>query len=164
LLVLGIGNLLLSDDGVGVHAVRELRKQPRAGVLVTEVGTAILDTVSLLAWADRVLVIDALHAKGASGTIYWAPFANILQSPGRLSLHELDLSAALALMPRDLNPPEIYVLGVEPGSLDVGLELSPPVLAALPQVVAMTNSTLRSWRSEVATGKSIASADVLCER
>ena len=148
LLVLGVGNILMSDDGVGVHAVRELRKKPRAGVLVTEVGTALLDAVGLLSWADRVLVIDAVHAQGVPGTIYWASFSEILHRSGTLSLHELDLSAALAFMPRDSIVPEIFVLGLQPASLDMGLELSPAAAAAIPQVLRTVDQKLSEWRKE----------------
>ena len=148
LLVLGVGSILMSDDGVGVHVVNEYRKKPRAGVLVTEVGTAILDAVSLLMWADRVIVIDALHAQGAPGSIYFASFSEILHKSGNLSLHELDLSAALQFMPRGVPKPEIFVLGIEPASLEMGLELSPAVSAAIPQVLMILDQKVTAWRKE----------------
>ena len=148
LLVLGVGSILMTDDGVGVHAVNELRKKPRAGVFITEVGTALLDAVHLLCWADRVIVIDALHAQRAPGTIYWASFSEILHTQGTLSLHELDLSAALAFMPTDTPRPEMFVLGVQPACLDMGLDLSPAVAAAIPEVSLIVNQKLTEWRKE----------------
>jgi hydrogenase maturation protease len=148
LLVLGVGNLLMSDDGVGVHAVNALRKKPRAGVFVTEVGTSVLDAVPFLCWADRVLVIDALHASGPPGTLYFAKLADILQEQGTLSLHELDLSAALAFMPPEAPLPETFVLGVQPASLDMGLELSLEVLAAIPKIEEFVSMKLIEWKRE----------------
>lgn len=148
LLVLGVGNILMSDDGVGVHAVQALRRKPRAGVLILEVGTAILQAVSYLSWADRVIVIDALHAGSTPGSIYWTEFSNILRQPGSLSLHELDLSAALHFMPQSCRGPEIFVLGVQPGCLDMGLELSPQVAAAIPEVVSILDRKLTQWRKQ----------------
>ena len=148
LLVLGVGRILMSDDGVGFHVITEFRKRPHAGVLVTEVGTALLDAVSLLSWADRVIVIDALHAEGAPGTIYWASLSEIHHRTGNLSLHELDLNAALEFMPRDRPQPEIFVLGVQPGSLDMGLELSSPVTAAIPEALLILEHKLAQWRKE----------------
>ena len=59
ILVLGLGNLLLRDDGVGVQAVRQLQKDPPAGAKVVEVGTAVLDALHLYEWAGRCLAIDA---------------------------------------------------------------------------------------------------------
>ena len=148
LLVLGVGNLLMSDDGVGVHDVNVLRKKPRTGVLITEVGTSILDAVPLLCWADRVLVIDALHANDPPGSLYFAKFADILQEQGTLSLHELDLSAALAFMPKEASRPEMFVLGVQPASIDMGLELSPEVAAAIPKIEEFVTATVVEWRRE----------------
>jgi hydrogenase maturation protease len=149
LLVLGIGNLLMGDDGVGVHVARELRKYPRAGVLVTEIGSAILEAVPLLTWADRVLVIDALMAHGPPGTIYFAPFERIASQPRKKSLHELDLGTALSFLPDGCSQPEVFVLGVQPANLDWSLDLSPEVLRALPHAVTHANEQLRQWRRAV---------------
>lgn len=146
LLVLGIGNVLMSDDGVGVYAVEQLRERPRAGVLITEVGIAILDAVSLLAWADRVLVIDALRAGGAPGSVYQAEADDLLREPARISLHELDLLGALELLPPGRSRPELSVLGVEPERLEPGIGLSPKVAAALPSVVQAVHETVARWR------------------
>lgn len=159
LLVLGIGNVLMSDDGVGVYAVQELRQRPRAGALITEVGIAILDAVSLLAWADRVLVIDALRAGGAPGSIYQAEAGDLLREPSRLALHELDLIGALELLGPGRRHPELSVLGVEPERLEPGLGLSPKVAAALPAVVQIVNETVARWRSRDAQSQTcVASA------
>ena len=147
LLVLGIGNALASDDGVGVHVVRELRRHPRAGVLVTETGTAILDALPLLAWADRVVVIDALRAGRAPGTIYWTRLAERGRESSPFSLHELDLSRALTLLPPDRARPEIWVVAVEPERLGLGLDLSPAVRAAVSRVATLVNQKLAQWRS-----------------
>jgi hydrogenase maturation protease len=151
LLVLGIGNVLMSDDGVGVFAVEELRKQPRAGgVLITEVGTAIFEAVALLARADRVLVIDAFRAGGVPGTIYQVGSGDLLREPTRLALHEMDLMGALELLPPGQRPQEISMLGVEPECLEPGLGLSPTVAAVLPSLVRIVNDTVAEWRNHEA--------------
>ncbi|MHC4499981.1 MAG: hydrogenase maturation protease, partial [Planctomycetota bacterium] len=59
--IVGLGNLLLSDDGVGIHAVRQLQKDPPEGVAVAEVGTAALRAQELLGQADIVIAIDAVE-------------------------------------------------------------------------------------------------------
>jgi hydrogenase maturation protease len=155
LLVLGIGNILMTDDGVGVYAVQELRRRPPAGALITEVGIAMLDAVSLLMWADRVLVIDALRAGGPPGSIYQAEAGDLLREPMRLSLHELDLMGALELLPPGQRHPELSVLGVEPESLEPGLGLSPRVAAALPSVVQIVDETLARWRRRDASSDAL---------
>ena len=70
ILIVGLGNVLLKDDGVGVHAVRELQKNPPDRLCVADVGTAVLHAVHLLEWAEKVIAIDAVKAGGAPGTIY----------------------------------------------------------------------------------------------
>jgi hydrogenase maturation protease len=144
-LILGIGNVLMSDDGVGVYAVQELRRRPQAGALITEVGIAMLDAVSLLARADKVLVIDALRAGGAPGSIYLAEAVDLRHERPRLGLHELDLMGALELLPPGRRRPEISMLGVEPERLEPGLGLSPRVAAALPSVVQIASETVARW-------------------
>jgi hydrogenase maturation protease len=147
LLALGIGNPLFTDDGIGVHVANELRKRRRASVVVGEVGAAMLDAVPLLAWADRVLVIDAVQSGGKPGTIYWGALSAMARRVAGRSVHDLDLSSALELIPRDGARPEVFVLGVEPESLDLGLGLSPTLRAVAPHVTAIAEAILRGWRA-----------------
>jgi hydrogenase maturation protease len=146
LLVLGIGNVLMCDDGVGVHAIERLRTQPPAGARVDEVGIAMLDAVSLLARADRVLVLDALAGGGAPGSIYRMEAGDLLRESARLALHELDLLGAVQLLPPDQRPAQIAFLGVEPERIAPGIGLSPKVAAALPSLVRLVDETIAEWR------------------
>ena len=70
ILIAGLGNYLLMDDGVGVHAILEMQQAPPPGAVVAEVGTAVLSALHLLEWADKILAIDAMQAGGAPGTVY----------------------------------------------------------------------------------------------
>ena len=132
--MVGLGNLLLQDDGVGVHAVRALRKVLPLRILAVEVGTAVLDGLHLFEWADRIVAIDAMQAGGAPGTIYSFGVDEVDAGGIQASLHELSLVGALRLLPREHHP-GIQILGVEPASLDFGMELTGPVAAALPRLV-----------------------------
>ncbi len=145
ILVVGLGNLLLGDDGVGVHAIRELQKDSRLGVLAVEVGTAVLDALHLFEWAEKILAIDAMEGGGSAGTIYTLGGHGIEDRGLRASLHELDLLAALRFLPKQVNP-EINVLGIEPEMIDFGIELSPALQAALPQLVNSARSIVARWR------------------
>lgn len=146
LLVLGLGNCLLQDDGVGVHAVRALQAERLPGVRVVEVGTAILDALDLIEWADRILAIDAMDAGGRPGTVYVCGDQDVAGGPAPVSLHELGLKAALQFLPR---PPraEITIIGIQPAVIDYSLDLSPEVAAALPQVLEVARDLLRGWRA-----------------
>ena len=131
---MGLGNVLLQDDGVGVHAVRALRKVLPSRILAVEVGTAVLDALHLFEWADRIIGIDAMQAGGAPGTIYSFGVDDVDDRGVKASLHEMGLIASLRFMkgPR----PPIFMLAVEPETMECGLELSASVQAALPRLVA----------------------------
>jgi hydrogenase maturation protease len=130
-LVLGIGNLLLGDEGVGVHAAHALLAAGcPENVTVLDIGTAILDALPAIEQADRVIVLDAVMADGVPGSVYRIPFDDLVQAPCIASMHGFDLSRLLALTERR-DVPEVLVLGVEPASMDWSLELSPPVQQAL---------------------------------
>jgi hydrogenase maturation protease len=134
-LVLGLGNLLLADEGVGVHAARALAGGPPcAGVTVLDVGTAVLDALPALEEAERVVVIDALKAGGPPGTVYRIPLADCARAETIAGMHGFDLPRVLALAGRK-EAPEVVVIGVEPERIEWSLELSPSVAAALPAVV-----------------------------
>jgi hydrogenase maturation protease len=135
ILIAGLGNLLLTDDGVGVHAVRELQKDrlPSA-MLAVEVGAAVLDALHLFEWADVVVGIDAMQAGGPPGTIYKFGVEDVENRGVSASLHELGLLAALNLISPEARP-DVVILGVEPEVIDYGLELSPAVQRALPRLV-----------------------------
>jgi hydrogenase maturation protease len=156
ILVAGLGNELLGDDGVGVHAAREISRQlfPQR-VVIAEVGTAVLDALHLFAWADLIIAIDAMKAGGPPGTLYEARCTDIAEAARKVSLHELDFMAALRLLPHRNSCPDITILGVEPETLDYNLSLSLPVEAALPglfervrQLIAGTTTQSRLTREQ----------------
>lgn len=145
ILIAGLGNILLRDDGLGVHAVRELKKSPPPGVLVAEIGTWVLDGLHLFEWADKVLALDAFQAGGVPGTIYACRDTEVASPGAAASLHELGLLSALHLIAAEKKP-EVFVLGMEPAAIDFGLELTPRVKAALPRYVEVIRETVDRWR------------------
>jgi hydrogenase maturation protease len=145
ILIAGLGNLLLQDDGVGVHAVHELQKEPPPGVLVAEIGAWVLQGLHLFEWADKVLVLDAMQGGGPPGALYACRGEDVAAPGIEASLHELSLLAALNFIKPEKRP-EVYVLGVEPEAIDYGLELTPPVKAALPRLVQLARERVDCWR------------------
>ena len=144
-LVLGMGNLLLGDEGIGVHAAQTLmRSELPEGVKVLDIGTAILDSLLDLEDADFVIVIDAVKADGTPGTIYRVPFSDMQRPENIASMHGFDLSRVLALAGRETFP-EVLVIGVEPAVIDWSLELSPPVAEALPFVLNEVMIEIRAY-------------------
>jgi hydrogenase maturation protease len=130
-LVLGLGNLLLGDEGIGVHIAQLLQTQELGNqVEVLDVGTAILDSLPALELADRVIVIDAVKAGRTPGTVYRMPLSEFRAKSHIASMHGFDLQRALRLTRREC-PPEVVVVGVEPEHIAWSLELSKPVEQAL---------------------------------
>ncbi len=163
ILVLGLGNILLRDEGVGVHVARLLLMGPRvkhgakylasgftaglpADVEVVDGGTAVLDALLAAKNAEKLIVIDALKAGRTPGTIYRAEFqagekdklAEILagQDGSKISLHQVGLIDALAVAER-LNclPDGIVIIGVEPAEVGYGLELTDEVEQKIPEII-----------------------------
>lgn len=134
-LILGLGNELLGDEGVGVHGARLLREQELpAETKVMEIGTAILDVLPELAQAERIIVLDAMKAGGPPGTVYKIPLDHCSGSTCIASMHGFDIFRVMALT-GCREPPPIMVFGVEPEAIEWSLALSPRVAESLPYLV-----------------------------
>ena len=145
LVIFGIGNLLLSDDGVGVHAARLLAADPPPGTEVVDAGTDFLSALPYLEQARRALIIDAVQGGGAPGTLYRLTEDDLAPQHARTA-HATNLLAARNLLAPGAAP-DILVLGIEPDTLDYGMELSPAVAAALPCVIAQARALALDWKT-----------------
>jgi hydrogenase maturation protease len=148
ILVLGLGNTLFSDDGVGVEIATRLREKPRVGVFVTEVGTSILAAIPFLEWADRVLIIDSMKGGKAPGSIYYGAYDDVRPSFEDRSIHERSISLALELSNRNLKAPEIHALGIEPARLDLGCSLSETLTSRMPLYLEYAEKLIEAFRAE----------------
>jgi hydrogenase maturation protease len=145
-LVLGIGNLLLGDEGVGVHVARALQSEELpASAIVLEVGTAFLDALSDIEEASRIIIIDAMKAGHSPGTVYRVPAGKCVKPQCIASLHGFDLSRVLFLAGKTSSP-EAVVFGVEPSRIDWGIELSPEIQNIIPTVVEVIKTEIRKPR------------------
>jgi hydrogenase maturation protease len=160
-LVIGVGNTILSDDGVGVHAARLLQSDPRvpAGVTILDGGTIGLELVPYASDASRVLLLDAVNFGEAPGTLTRMTGRDLLGTSGGWSAHQLgvaDLIAALALV--STSPQDIVVLGVQPANTDWGTLLSSEVEAALTPLVDAALAQLQRWKDSRDTGFKVPSS------
>jgi hydrogenase maturation protease len=140
-LILGAGNLLLSDEGFGVHFIRYLQQHCSLppDVELFDAGTLGLMAGHKLEEADRVYIVDVVAAPGAPGTcIRYAKDDFLLQRiPIKLSPHQVGVQEMLQVSQlRGRCPEEIYLLGVIPASLEPGTELSPVLEKRLPELAA----------------------------
>jgi hydrogenase maturation protease len=149
--IIGVGNTYRGDDAAGLLVVRQLRQENLPQVEIVEspsTGSAIADT-----WenAARVIVVDAVVAGGAPGTIYrfdaraLKATLPISHSP---SSHGWGLSEALALGKVFQNlPPVLIIYGIEGKNFALGDALSAPVAAAIPEVVGRVGQEIQAWLS-----------------
>ena len=136
--ILGIGNLLRGDDGVGVHAAHELLVRDDLGdVTVLDGGVAPLDALATVGPVQRLIIIDAADLGELPGTIRALSPEELAPHNGdSVSLHDLDLLWALSvLQAMGQAPPETVVVGVQPASVDWSTELSPAVAARLDDIL-----------------------------
>ncbi|MDH7488459.1 MAG: HyaD/HybD family hydrogenase maturation endopeptidase [Anaerolineae bacterium] len=148
-LVLGLGNILLRDEGVGVRAVQRLAERFAFSddVQVLDGGTLGLDLLHYVEEADRVLIVDAVATGNPPGTLVRLSgdevpaFLGIKISPHQMGL--ADLLAASRL--RGRFPRELVLVGVEPEIVDTGLELSPSVAAQMDALLDRMLAELARW-------------------
>jgi len=146
-LILGIGNLLRGDDGVGIHAARALAQRPPAGTEVVDAGTDFLSALPFLERAQRVLILDAVQAGGEPGTMVQLSPDEIVPRPDGGSAHTTSILEARRLLGPDAPWPQVTVLGIEPSCLEYRMTLSVPVAKALPRMVTKARAILFSWQT-----------------
>ncbi len=147
-LVLGVGNVLEGDDGVGIAAVGRLAEGclPE-GVRAYDMGTALLDLPSEVSGAGRVVVIDAVQTGGRPGTVYRAELDGLEEEAGGepLSLHQVGVGQMLAmarLSGLELGP--AVLVGVEAEDISLREGLSESVERALPRVLEIVTEEIEA--------------------
>ncbi len=138
-IVLGVGNLLLKDEGIGIHVVQELQKRQLPNdVEVVDGATSGMNLLALFPEASRLIIVDCVKGGEEPGTIYKFTPNEVKRRAWRLmtSLHDVNLADVFQLAEQMGEMPEdVVIIGVEPKELDYGVELSPEVKEKLPQVI-----------------------------
>ena len=146
-LVLGLGNLLLRDEGVGVHAVRRLMDGWRfpSGVDLVDGGTAGFDLLDILAGRERLIVIDAVRGGRDPGSLVRLEGDALpVRFRQRTSPHQLGLPELLATLSlTEEIPSQMVLFGVEPLTIEPGTDLSPVVADGLDALCAEVVGELR---------------------
>jgi hydrogenase maturation protease len=147
-LIIGVGNLLLKDEGVGVHVAQELQKKDLpAEVEVYDGGVAGIGLLDFFREASKLLLIDAAEMNLKPGTVVrFTPEKVKDQSGGgKFSTHDvgllevLELAKALGHCPED-----VVIIGIQPKEISWGTDLSPEVQASIPQVMEMVLKEISS--------------------
>ncbi len=149
-LVLGVGNILCEDDGVGPRVVQNLARQVQEeGLTFVDGGTGGLDLLAVLEECTHLVVVDAIDAGAAPGTIFRLGLAELGGRSTRLSFHQVGVMELLAARRLLGDPPETVVLAVQVERLGWGMNLSEAVAARLP---ALERAVLAEARQMLAGG------------
>ena len=154
IVILGVGNLLLSDEGVGVHvANRLLEMELPAGVRVIEGGTDGFRLMNVVSGADRVIVVDAVKGGGEPGSIYRFDIEDAPSSPEtfKTSVHQIGVLEVIHFSEFLGKPPQVTIIGVEPKSMEMSMELSPEIQEKLPRVIELVLEEVNKSLSESPT-------------
>jgi hydrogenase maturation protease len=150
--VVGVGSMVMGDDGVGYHAIETLRK--RDGELPEKTGLSHAGTTSFLALeamsgADRAIVVDALDVDEPPGTVREYRLDRPDAGTPEVTMHDYSFTDALAAGDAAYDVPErIYLIGVVPQRLEPSVDLSEPVAAALPDLVSRIEGRLEAEESQ----------------
>lgn len=145
-LVLGVGNILLKDEGLGVRAVEYMREKYSVpdSVSLVDGGTGGLNLLSLMRDFDHIIILDAVAPRTTPGAIYRIPGAMLPKSPPLMTTaHQLGVQDMLAIAALEGYDPDVVVIGMEPKEVSVGLELSGVVREKLPDVAGMVEKELK---------------------
>ncbi len=147
-LVLGVGNILVQDEGIGVRALEWFQVHYACpDIEMIDGGTMGLDLLHYLTGKDHLLILDAIQADKSPGEITILTGDDVPAFLGmKISPHQIgvqDLLATAQLM--GYTPPQVVILGVQPKNLSVGLDMSPAVAAQVEHLGQLAAKQLRQW-------------------
>ena len=134
-LVIGLGNPLMGDDGIGLAALEALvASWDVDGVELVDGGTWGMNLLPLIESADTVILLDAIHLGRAPGTVIELEGDAVPRRlAAKLSPHQIDLAEVLALAAlRETLPRRLVAIGIQPAEVEMRTALSPAVAAAMP--------------------------------
>jgi hydrogenase maturation protease len=150
--ILGVGNLLLSDDGAGIHAIRMMRNDSRVRSMARLIdgGTVGTDLLAEVYGCEKLLIVDAVNAGLPPGTTIRMDYSG--PDPQRIdtrNAHQFGLPGLLDdLRLLGQAPRQVVLVGVQPAAMGLGTQLSPEVASALPVVSAEVVRQLDRWTSD----------------
>jgi len=147
ILVLGVGNILFTDEGIGVKVIQELEKRYEFSedVHLLDGGTLGMKLMDYLTRCDNLIIVDAVLGDGEPGTIYRLVGDDLRKSISfKNSLHQTDLTDTLIYCELIGSRPDTVVIGIEPKNMDdVSLEVSPEIEQAIPLLIEKVLSEIK---------------------
>ncbi len=133
-LVLGVGNAILSDEGVGVHLARRLQAEPLPeNVEIMDGGTMGLELLAYMDDVAKLIIVDCIKAGSEPGSIFkFEPDkVDVIPKEYKISFHDLGIYDFIRLAAALETLPPTIIFGIEPERIDWGEELSPQVEAKM---------------------------------
>jgi len=143
-MILGVGNLLLRDEGVGVHAATNLQEYGLPDNFeIIEGGTDGFKLFHLIMEADRLIVVDCVKGGDEPGSIYRFDIEDFDHFPDiyKTSVHQVSITEVVRLSATMRTPPRTTIIGMEPEDLSMSMELSPKIKAKLPKLLEIILET-----------------------
>ncbi|MHB9093703.1 MAG: HyaD/HybD family hydrogenase maturation endopeptidase [Eubacteriales bacterium] len=138
ILILGVGNVLLKDEGIGVHVIGAMERIPLPdNVKLVNGGVSGIDLLEVIEEADKLIIVDAIDAGDRPGTVFRF---NADEVKGQLrehktSLHQVDLFDTLKIARFLDRCPETVIIGIQPKDISWGMELTPDLASLVPRII-----------------------------
>lgn len=148
-LIIGIGNILIRDEGIGVRVAEQMMKMSLPpDVQVMDGGTGGLDLLYVIEGRKKVIVVDAVKAGSPPGTLFRFTDKDLEEKKGTLrSAHGIDFSDVVSTSAYfKTKPDEIVFLGIEPADLGAGLDLSPEIEKMIPVLINLVLKEIEKER------------------
>ncbi|CAM3205854.1 Ni/Fe-hydrogenase, b-type cytochrome subunit [Sporolactobacillus spathodeae] len=150
--VLGIGNTLYSDDGLGLEALPELQKALAdfENIEIVDGSTEGMQLLGPVEATNRLIVVDAINADTEPGTVIELTKEEIPSFNGiKMSVHQIGFQEVIsAAQLRDRLPEKMVMIGLQPASLELNTELTDKIHQSLPELVQRVRHQIENWRSE----------------
>ncbi|MBA7511619.1 Hydrogenase 1 maturation protease [subsurface metagenome] len=150
IVILGVGNLLLGDEGVGVHLIQKLREMEIGeGIELVDGGTSLLDFIPQREDVSKLIIVDAIKLGGKPGTTYKICVDSSLLkgAKGMTSLHQLGVVETLAIAQKMGKLPPTIIIGIEPKEIGYGLKLSSEVERKMGKMVNLILGEVKDKRN-----------------
>ena len=149
--VLGLGNILLRDEGVGIHVLKDLENHLPEDVEILDGGTIGLPLLTYLSDATHLVIIDAVRTDAPPGTVMLFGQEELMRGPPvRFSVHDISITDLISLLKFKYDRlKDVRLIGVVPERTGEGIGLSERVKRAVGKVEGMVKGVIEEWKSEV---------------
>lgn len=157
ILILGIGNDLLKDEGIGVHVIEAMKEMRLPGnVTLVNGGVSGIDLLEQIAEADRMIIIDAIDAGEQPGSVFrFKPEeVEVMLSKHKTSLHQVDLFDTLKIAKFLDCYPETIVIGIQPKDVAWGMEPTPDLASRIPRIIDLVTKEIQASRVQTSQERS----------